>query len=183
MYLAPLNYDRFFKKVFSDLEIAKAFLEDFLEVEIKSIELLNHIQRFTDKAAIVEFDYRVEIDHQFIIIDMQQWYKPDVAQRFFLYHALNTGLQLENLPKKKLILDKDEGKITEIKDYRRLAPVTTLIWMVDDNLGFNQNYIAYKLMPHTVLDFLKRDKLWKSSAIKELLIERMKVIDDQTISG
>jgi len=30
MYLAPLNYDRFFRKIFKDDAIAKAFLEDFL---------------------------------------------------------------------------------------------------------------------------------------------------------
>ncbi len=37
MYLAPLNYDRFFKKVFSDIKIAKKFLEDFLGVDIEEI--------------------------------------------------------------------------------------------------------------------------------------------------
>ena len=39
-YLAPLNYDRFFKKVFSDTKIAKRFLEDFFEFKIESIEVL-----------------------------------------------------------------------------------------------------------------------------------------------
>ena len=34
MYLAPLNYDRYFKKVFSETRIAKRFLEDFFDVEI-----------------------------------------------------------------------------------------------------------------------------------------------------
>lgn len=42
MYLAPLNADRFFKKVFSDNRISKRFLEDFLEIEIESIELLSN---------------------------------------------------------------------------------------------------------------------------------------------
>ncbi len=40
MYLAPLNYDRFFKKVFSDPEISGKFLEDFHDTEIESIEIL-----------------------------------------------------------------------------------------------------------------------------------------------
>ena len=39
MYLAPLNFDRFFKKVFSDPEIAKTFLEDFLDTEIESLTI------------------------------------------------------------------------------------------------------------------------------------------------
>ncbi len=56
MYLAPLNYDQFFKKVFSDQRIAKQFLEDFLEVEIESIEILGNRHRVTDDAAVVEFD-------------------------------------------------------------------------------------------------------------------------------
>ena len=177
MYLAPLNYDRFFKKVFSDLEIAKAFIEDFMEVEIQSIEALNATQKFTGKSAIVEFDYRCKIDDRYIIIDMQQWYKPDVTQRFFLYHALNTSLQLETLPEKKLIIDKISGEVKEIKDYRRVEPVSTLIWMVDDNLGFDENYISYKLYPHTVVEFLKDDKLWKQEEIISLLKERVRVLE------
>ncbi len=36
--MAPLNYDRYFKKVFSNERIAKCFLEDFLEVNISSLE-------------------------------------------------------------------------------------------------------------------------------------------------
>ena len=31
MYLAPLNYDRFFKKVFGRKNIAKAFLKEILQ--------------------------------------------------------------------------------------------------------------------------------------------------------
>ena len=87
MYLAPLNYDRFFKKVFSDLNIAKRFLEDFLDVTIQSIEALKENHKITDDASVVEFDFRCKIEGQYIIIDMQQWYKPDVVQRFYLYHA------------------------------------------------------------------------------------------------
>ena len=39
VYLAPLNYDRFLKKVFSDTSIAKRFLEDFLAIEIQELEV------------------------------------------------------------------------------------------------------------------------------------------------
>jgi predicted small secreted protein len=177
MYLAPLNYDRFFKKVFKDLKIAKVFIEDFLEVEIESIEALDTTARFTDNASIVEFDYRCKIEGQYIIIDMQQWYKPDITQRFFLYHALNTGLQLETLPQKKLIIDRNTGKAKEVKDYRRLEPVSTLIWMVQDNLGFKENYMSYRLLPHTVVDFLKKNELWKQQDIKALLEKREEVLE------
>ena len=53
MYLAPLNYDRFFRKVFKDSLIAKRFLEDFLDVEIETIEKLDEKHRVTDDAAVV----------------------------------------------------------------------------------------------------------------------------------
>ena len=43
MYLAPLNYDRFFKKVFSEIAIAQQFLEDFLDVNIESIESISDL--------------------------------------------------------------------------------------------------------------------------------------------
>ena len=157
MYLAPLNFDRFFKKVFSDLGIAKAFIEDFLGVEIESIEELNTTKKFTDNAAVVEFDFRCKIDSGYVIIDMQQCYKPDVSQRFFLYHALNTGLQLESLPDKKLFIDPVTRQTRVVKDYRRLDPVITLVWMVDDCLGFDHNFVSYSLLPHVVLDYFAQD--------------------------
>jgi len=48
MYLAPLNYDRYFKKVFPDTSIAKCFLEDFLNLKIQSTELLSVNHKLTD---------------------------------------------------------------------------------------------------------------------------------------
>ncbi len=74
MYLAPLNYDRFFKKVFSDPEISRKFLEDFLDIEIDSLEIMGERHKVTDDAAFVEFDFRCRIRDAYIIIDMQQWY-------------------------------------------------------------------------------------------------------------
>ena len=58
MFLAPLNYDRYFKKVFSDIEIAKKFLEDFLDVSIETIAPLSKDYKITDTASGVEFDFR-----------------------------------------------------------------------------------------------------------------------------
>ncbi|MGE5340776.1 MAG: hypothetical protein ACM3SY_07870, partial [Candidatus Omnitrophota bacterium] len=88
MYLAPLNYDRFFKRVFSDLNIAKAFLEDFLDVPIEEIKKLENENRLTDDATSVEFDFRCKIKGSYVIIDMQQWYKRDIGKRFYLYHTV-----------------------------------------------------------------------------------------------
>jgi len=84
MFLAPLNYDKYFNKVFSNEGISKRFLEDFLETNINEFEMLKGRHRVTDDAALVEFDFRCQIENSFVILDMQQWYKRDVTQRFYL---------------------------------------------------------------------------------------------------
>ncbi len=183
-YLAPLNYDRFFKKIFSDTRIAKRFLEDFLDVTIDSLEVLPTRQRFTDESSIVEFDFRCKIDDSYVIIDMQQWYKSDLTQRFYIYHALNTGLQLEHLPKERLLVNKTTMKVQKVTDYEALEPVVTLIWLVDDALYFkHEKYVAYTMAPELVLQFLENERLWHKPEIKELLIERenlLKVINNDS---
>jgi len=184
MYLAPLNYDRFFKKVFSDPDIAKKFLEDFLDTEIESITILKDKHAITDDAAFVELDFRCKIKGRYIIIDMQQWYKSDVAQRFYLYHALKTGLQLETLPKRKILLDASSKQIKKIKDYSLLEPVYTIIWMVDDTLKFREeDYVSFKMTPEIVVDFVQNEKLWNKKEMQLLMQERanvLKVLSNKT---
>ena len=174
MYLAPLNYDRYFKKVFSELNIAKRFLEDFLDVEIQEIEHLEREKTISDDARFVEFDFRCKIEDRNIIIEMQQWYKPDVVQRFFLYHTLNTALQLEALPKKHILVTEEGFK--EVKDYRQLLPVVTLVWMVDDNLGFEDDFVAYVPTPEEIPGLIRNGKLWQEEKIKELMQERERLL-------
>ena len=176
MYLAPLNYDRFFKKVFSEKVIAKQFLEDFLDTKIEEIELLKEKHRVTDDASVVEFDFRCKIDGAYIIIDMQQWYKMDVVKRFYLYHSLNASLQLERLPEKQLTLDRTSKKIKRTKDYHYVEPVLTLIWMVDDNLGFDENYVSYALSPEVSNQFIKNEKLWANPELTDIIKEQQKVL-------
>lgn len=176
MYLAPLNYDRFFNKIFSDNRIARRFLEDFLEVEIEDFQLLKEKHRVTDDASIVEFDFRCKIEGSYIIIDMQQWYKRDVVQRFYLYHALNTGLQLEDLPKKRILKKALEQAKKKITDYRALEPVITLIWMVTDSLSFDNDYVSYAMTPELAVDFIKNERLWHQPEIVALLEERERVL-------
>ena len=177
MYLAPLNYDKYFNKVFSSEPIAKRFLEDFLEVEIGEFEMLKGKHRVTDNSSLVEFDFRCKIDNAYVIIDMQQWYKRDVSQRFYLYHALSTGLQLEKIPEKRVIYDVSIERTKKIKDYRFLSPVITLVWMVDDTMGFKDDYVAYSMTPEIVVQFVKNKKLWHKQEIIEILKERSRVLD------
>ena len=184
MFLAPLNYDRFFKKIFSDNNIAKAFLEDFLDVEIEEIQQLGNEHAITNRSKIVEFDYRCKINGQYVIIDMQQWYKSDIAQRFYIYHALNSALQLEDLKEK--IVKVDLGVIKngeletvekEVKDYRKVDPVLTLVWLVDDSLHFENDFISYKLLPELIESFVKNKQIWFKENFKNLLNERKKIIE------
>jgi hypothetical protein len=164
MYLAPLNYDRFFKRVFSHDHIAQRFLEDLLQVKIEDFKRLPEENRITDDAAKVIFDYRCKINGQYITIDMQQWHKTDVVKRFYLYHAVSTALQMETL-QNKTIYAKSGFKITT-KDYNELAPVLTIIWMVADILHFkNENYIAYKLYPDALEKFLADEGIWDKKAL------------------
>ena len=178
MFLAPLNYDKYFNKVFSNENISRRFLEDFLETEIQEFEMLKGRHRVTDDASLVEFDFRCRIGDAYVILDMQQWYKRDISQRFYLYHALNTGLQLEDISGKRLLLDQSYHLADKksIKDYRALQPVITLIWMADDALGFRDDYVAYTMTPELVTRFVRDEKLWHNPEIIELLEERARVL-------
>ncbi|MEA3443202.1 MAG: hypothetical protein U9R19_00595 [Bacteroidota bacterium] len=172
MYLAPLNYNRYFKKVFSNIDIAKKFLEDFLDVEIQEITPLVVKHKVTDDSRTVEFDFRCKIADAYVIIDMQQWYKPDIIYRFYIYHTLNTALQLENLPIKEILLPGE--KIKNVKDYKGLLPVITIIWMVDDNLGFSDDYISYTMMPEKAKIFFEETDIWKNKDIENRIKDILK---------
>ncbi len=174
MYAAPLNYDRFFRKVFSDLNITKKFLEDFLSVKIEHIERIKTKHKITDAAALVEFDFRCKINGQYVIIDMQQWYKADVVKRFYIYQALNSSLQLETLPKKVNI--SKLGKKYEVKSYESILPTLTLIWMADDALDFELDSVSFALSLEQTTDFIKNDALWESKDFEKINIERQKIL-------
>ncbi len=178
-YMASLNQDRFFKKVFENLKIAKSFLEDFLDVEIQEIEKLEKDKHYiTDDAKYVEFDFRCKIDNAYVIIDMQQWYKPDVIHRFYTYHSLNTALQLETLPLKKIIKDSITNEELEVKDYRRIDPVVTLVWMVDDSLRHDGDFLSFSMTHDSVINFVNNNTLWLRKDINELILERDKIIKE-----
>ena len=177
MFLAPLNYDKYFNKVFSNERIAKRFLEDFLETGVTELEMLKGRHRVTDGASLVEFDFRCRIQDSLVILDMQQWYKRDISRRFYLYHALNAGLQLEKLPDKRVIYEYSYEKTEKAKDYRFLQPVLTLVWMADDSLDFKDDYVAYTMTPELVTEFVKSEKLWHKPEIIEILKERDRVLE------
>jgi len=85
-------------------------------------------------------------------------------------------MQLESLPQKRLVLDRNTRRGRPIKDYRALEPVLTLIWLADDTLRFDVPYAAYTMLPELVLEFLQNERLWHQPEIRELLAERQRVL-------
>ena len=173
MFVASLNLDLFFKKVFSNKRIAKRFLEDFLGVHITEITLLGTEHRLSDDSVIVKFDFRCKIRGKYVIIEMQQKYKTDVNKRFYLYHCVNTALQLENL--EPITITKPNGETYTEKNYSGLEPVITLIWMVDDSLNFTEDFIVFTTLPEAAKDFIKDNVLW-SKSFEDIKAEREKTI-------
>lgn len=173
MFVVSLNLDIFFKKVFSNKKIAKAFLQDFFGVKITEIKLLKTDYKVTDDATIVRFDYRCKINGKYVVIEMQQKYKTDVNKRFYLYHCLGTALQLETLAPK--VVTKLDGKTYTEKDYGGIEPVITLVWMVDDTLNFTEDFIAFTTLPEAAKDFIANDDLWRQP-LDVILQEREKAL-------
>jgi hypothetical protein len=174
MFVASLNLDFFFKKVFSNSRIAKRFLQDLLDVTITEIKLLSVENKLTDDSVMVKFDFRCKIHGNYVVIEMQQKYKVDVVKRFFLYHTLSTALQLESL--KPVKVTKPNGETYTEKNYSGLEPVITLIWMVDDMLGFKDDIIVYSTLPEATKDFILNDALWQQP-FETILKEREKVVE------
>jgi hypothetical protein len=173
MFVVSLNLDIFFKKVFSNKKIAKAFLQDFFGVKITEIKLLKTDYKVTDDATIVRFDYRCKINGKYVVIEMQQKYKTDVNKRFYLYHCLGTALQLETLAPK--VVTKLDGKTYTEKNYGDLKPVITLVWMVDDTLNFKEDFIAFTTLPEAAKDFIADNDLWRQP-LDVILQEREKAL-------
>jgi hypothetical protein len=158
MHYAPLNFDKMFKKVFSNKRIAKRFLEDLLGIKIKNIQAVGIEYKLTDDAVVVKFDYYCTIDGKPVIIEMQQHYKNDVVKRFYLYHCVSTTLQLEAL--KPVVITRPNGKSYKEKDYSGLKPVLTVVWMVDDALNFDDDLVVFTTLPEATKDFIADETLW-----------------------
>jgi hypothetical protein len=98
-----------------------------------------------------------------------------------MYHSVNTVLQLEKMPDKSINLEANKQK--EIKDYDKLIPVVTLIWLADDTLNFKDDYVSYTMANEAVLDFIRNKNLWKEENILKILEQRAKcleIIDNKT---
>jgi len=65
MEILPLNYNNILKIIFYT-EIAKKFLENFLDIKIAKIKLLEKYINLTNKAREIRFDFRCKGDKHFI---------------------------------------------------------------------------------------------------------------------
>jgi hypothetical protein len=158
-YLVPLNKDEAFKKVFSNKHIAKAFLEDMLNVTIQEIELLGTDHKITNAASIVRFDFRCKINNEDVIIEIQNDYYEGLIKRFYLYHCLSTSLQLEVI-KDKIEEHPITGSKKLIKRYAELRPVTSIVWWAESCLGIKEDFIEFNTYPKRLADFILDDSVW-----------------------
>ena len=181
-YLASLNLDYFFKKVFCHETIAKRFIENLLDIVIQEIELIETDFKVTDKSATVKFDFRCKVNDDYIIIEMQRGYPLDVVKRFYLYFAMGTAIQMEDV----YTLKKDEeksilgetGKVKKVKDeYKYIKPHIIIVWMANDSLKFKQGLVKYTVLPEDLLDFIQDDKLWSIGNLENLQKRRNLVLE------
>ena len=82
-------------------------------------------------------------------------------------------MQLEHLEPK--VITKLDGKTYTEKNYGDLEPVITLVWMVDDNLNFTEDFIAFTTLPEAAKDFIANDELWRQP-LEDILKEREKTL-------
>lgn len=61
-FAAPLNYDWLFEKVFSNLSIAKAFLEDCSDVSLDPVPKLKDENEIINEYGILEFHDHYEVE-------------------------------------------------------------------------------------------------------------------------
>ncbi|MDZ7879623.1 MAG: hypothetical protein U5L45_18240 [Saprospiraceae bacterium] len=175
-----MTIDLLFKKVFSDPDIARSFLEDLLGILITEIVVLGIEHKLSDDAVIVKFDYRCKVNGEYVIIEMQQQYKKDVIKRFYLYHCLDTALQLEMLQSIEMI--RPNGEKYKEKVYSGVVPVHTILWMVDDSLNFNDDFIVFTTLPELAKDFISDETLW-SQPLEKIVTARaetLKILNNTT---
>lgn len=88
MQVAPLRYDVIFKKAFSDVEVFKAFVKDFLNVDL-NISQVETEKKFIPPVGNVDsrFDLYAEDLENRVIVDIQHRRYDDHYDRFLHYHC------------------------------------------------------------------------------------------------
>ncbi len=88
MQVASLRYDVIFKKAFGDIEVFKAFVKDFLDIEL-NIQQVETEKKFIPPIGNVDsrFDLYAEDLENRVIVDIQHRRYDDHYDRFLHYHC------------------------------------------------------------------------------------------------
>ena len=88
MQVAPLRYDVIFKKAFGDVEVFKAFVKDFLDIDL-NIQQVETEKKFIPPIGNVDsrFDLYAEDLENRVIVDIQHRRYDDHYARFLHYHC------------------------------------------------------------------------------------------------
>lgn len=95
--VASLRYGVIFKKAFCDVEIFKAFVKDFLDIDLE-IDKVETEKSFTPLIGNVDsrFDLYAEDKKNRVIVDIQHRYYNDHYDRFLHYHCAAMLEQISN---------------------------------------------------------------------------------------
>ncbi len=95
--VASLRYEVIFKKAFCDVEIFKAFVKDFLGIDLK-IDKVETEKKYEKPIGNVDsrFDLHAEDLENRVIVDIQHRRYPDHYDRFLHYHCAALLQQVEN---------------------------------------------------------------------------------------
>jgi len=88
MKVAPLRYDVIFKKAFSNVELFKALVKDFLGIENLKIDKVENDKAFFPPVGKVnlKFDLFAEDEDNRIVVEVQHGHCSDTYERFLYYH-------------------------------------------------------------------------------------------------
>jgi len=88
MKVAPLRYDVIFKKAFSNVELFKALVKDFLGIENLKIDKVENDKAFFPPVGKVnlKFDLFAEDEDNRIVVEVQHAHRSDTYERFLYYH-------------------------------------------------------------------------------------------------
>ncbi|ALG69026.1 Rpn family recombination-promoting nuclease/putative transposase [Beggiatoa leptomitoformis] len=97
MQVASLRYEVIFKKAFCDVEVFKAFVKDFLGIDLK-IDKVETEKKYEKPIGNVDsrFDLHAEDLENRVIVDIQHRRYPDHYDRFLHYHCAALLQQVEN---------------------------------------------------------------------------------------
>lgn len=140
MQVAPLRYDVIFKKAFGDVEVFKAFVRDFLNVEL-NISQVETEKKFTPPIGHVDsrFDLYAEDLENRVIVDIQHRRYDDHYDRFLHYHCATM--------------------LEQVSHANNYSPALTVLTMVISTSGTKED-VAMAEISFDPVEFFNRQRLY-----------------------